>query len=754
MLPPRLHSGVLYLASPNRMFPSTTDPVDKLKADALERRVERQKEEAMSNLPTDLEVLPSSLLLEQMEREAAQRQRVREGCFVPPPQLRRVNSRWAGEEVVSLPAHVRDAASKLAPLSATAISPRLAAASKPASSSATALSPRLPAASIPGSSSATTKFPRLTAAPPIQSSVRWSEATPEELEERLRFFARQIKRFKKTSFLCFSPEQMQRIKQMEEDYETAVRLFYCCPPSPTPSHKSSAAAAVEQPMSGLRSAAAAVEQPTSGLQNAAAAVEQPTSGLQSAAAAAVEQPTSGLQHAAEFPEGPLGGLPPRPGPAHLLFFLWGVLMELRPDTPQPDYRPDTPQPDSRPDTPQPGMTPDPKSASTSSTRRRGRRKRDASAHATEGLCDASVPTQATEGLCDASASAHVTEGSADASAPAPSLQAFQGFSEKLVLILASEPWDEVFGEEAPPDPVSEGFKEQLVLVLASEPCNEGFEEEAPPDPVLEGFKKQFVLVLASEPRDEGSPGADSASEGSPGSASVSEGTPGSQPVYEAPGSQPFYEALAHWRPPELCACWGRPPGRPPELCACWGRPPGRPPELCACWGRPPGRPPELCFCFWPSYRGRQRPPCRLKHEEGTHLLGQPSGVFKFTRELADGLRLGYASFDVLYQTDFQVFKLFGDGQCKPTCEFQLLQRSAPSVVLAGNGSSALASVGCDRQDQLHSCFASGLIKDKVDRQLEPRRRRKIVYSPIVSGSDPEDPDLDYSCLMSCVQVLR
>ncbi|KAK5613339.1 hypothetical protein CRENBAI_023513 [Crenichthys baileyi] len=144
----------------------------------------------------------------------------------------------------------------------------------------------------------------------MPSSLAWcSEATPDELEQ---LFTCQIKSFRKTSLLYFSPEQMQRIKHMEENYKTAVRLFYCRPPSPTPSHKSSAAAAVEQPVSGLQSAAAAVE-----------------------------QPKSGLQHAAEFP----------------------------PDTPQPDSRPDTPQPDSRPE---------PKSASTSSTRRRGRRKRDAS----------------------------------------------------------------------------------------------------------------------------------------------------------------------------------------------------------------------------------------------------------------------------------------------------------------------------------------------------------------------------------------
>ncbi|KAK5622087.1 hypothetical protein CRENBAI_010772, partial [Crenichthys baileyi] len=56
----------------NRMIPPTTDPADKQKADALDRWVQRQKEEAMRNLPNDLEVLPSPLLLEQMEHEAVQ----------------------------------------------------------------------------------------------------------------------------------------------------------------------------------------------------------------------------------------------------------------------------------------------------------------------------------------------------------------------------------------------------------------------------------------------------------------------------------------------------------------------------------------------------------------------------------------------------------------------------------------------------------------------------------------------------------
>ncbi|KAK5609353.1 hypothetical protein CRENBAI_011332 [Crenichthys baileyi] len=90
----------------------------------------------------------------------------------------------------------------------------------------------------------------------------------------------------------------------------------------------------------------------------------------------------------------------------------------------------------------------------------------------------------------AAAPAHATKGPADASAPC-----LPGFSGKLVLVLASEPRDEVF------------------------------EDEALSDPVPEGFKEQFLLVLASEARDEGSPGAASASEGSPGSSSASEGSP-------------------------------------------------------------------------------------------------------------------------------------------------------------------------------------------------------------------------------------
>ncbi|KAK5621007.1 hypothetical protein CRENBAI_015407 [Crenichthys baileyi] len=106
----------------------------------------------------------------------------------------------------------------------------------------------------------------------------------------LRFYARQIKSFRRTSLLYSSPELMEKIRQMEEDNQTAIRQFYCCPPPSSPSLQSGAAAA--QPMPCFQSAA--TEQPTSGVQSAAAV--QPTSGLQSAAAAPAHA-TEGLGEA-------------------------------------------------------------------------------------------------------------------------------------------------------------------------------------------------------------------------------------------------------------------------------------------------------------------------------------------------------------------------------------------------------------------------------------------------------------------------
>ncbi|MEQ2236886.1 hypothetical protein ILYODFUR_017188, partial [Ilyodon furcidens] len=121
-------------------------------------------------------------------------------------------------EVVSQPAYLRAAASKPASLSATALSSRLVAASMPVSSSATALSTRL------------------VAPPPMPSALapaRCSEATPVELSQGLRFYARHIKSLRKTSLMYSSPEQMERLRQVERNYETAVRLVYCRPPLST-----------------------------------------------------------------------------------------------------------------------------------------------------------------------------------------------------------------------------------------------------------------------------------------------------------------------------------------------------------------------------------------------------------------------------------------------------------------------------------------------------------------------------------------
>ncbi|MED6263780.1 hypothetical protein CHARACLAT_008123, partial [Characodon lateralis] len=199
------------------------DPAENQKADALDRWVERQMEEAMRNLPTDLEVLPSPLLLEQMEHEAVQRRSppaplaAHSGPAVKPsPSSHRKKRRRgapscgsAAEEVVSLPADVR------------------AAASKPASSTATALSARLAAA---------------PAMPSSLAPAHGTESSPDKLEERLRFYARQIKCFRKTSLMYSSPERMDRIRQMERDYETAVRQFYCRQPLPMPCLQDNAAA--------------------------------------------------------------------------------------------------------------------------------------------------------------------------------------------------------------------------------------------------------------------------------------------------------------------------------------------------------------------------------------------------------------------------------------------------------------------------------------------------------------------------------
>ncbi|MED6236638.1 hypothetical protein ATANTOWER_012055 [Ataeniobius toweri] len=119
--------------------------------------------------------------------------------------------------------------------------------------------------------------------------------------------------------------------------------------------------------------------------------------------------------------------------------------------------------------------------------------------------------------------------------------------------------------------------EQLVLVLASEPRDEGFEEEAPPDPISEVFKVQLVLVLASEgPPDaasvsEGPVSSASASEGSPDSASASEGSPGHVPEEPVGGLPPrpgpehllsfLWVVFMELKPDS----WALPGSKPPEF---------------------------------------------------------------------------------------------------------------------------------------------------------------------------------------------
>ncbi|MEQ2283853.1 hypothetical protein AMECASPLE_015813, partial [Ameca splendens] len=73
------------------------------------------------------------------------------------------------------------------------------------------------AAVFPKLSSATTPSPRLSVNPAMPSSLvpaQDSVAMPDELEERLRFFARQIMSFRRTSLLHPSPELKEKIREI------------------------------------------------------------------------------------------------------------------------------------------------------------------------------------------------------------------------------------------------------------------------------------------------------------------------------------------------------------------------------------------------------------------------------------------------------------------------------------------------------------------------------------------------------------
>ncbi|KAK5615862.1 hypothetical protein CRENBAI_021100 [Crenichthys baileyi] len=291
-----LHAGVLRYTNPDRMFPPNLDLADGRQESARDRWVQQQIEEVMRHLPADLEVLPSPLLLEQMEREAVQRHSP-PAPLVAHPDLAEKPTSSSRRKKRRCGAPSCFSASEEESTMAMAAVMSGAVVSLPADVKA--------AASIPAFWSATAPSPRLVVAPPMLSSlapVRGSVATPGELEERLRFMLARLR----------------------------------ASGGPSSPHQGSVAA--EQPTSGLQVSAAA-EQPTPGLQGAA--TEQPMPGLQNAAAA---QPSPRLQSAA-------------------------IVL--------------------------------PKSASTSSTRRRGRRKRNTSAQVIGGPGDASA--QVIEGPGDTSA---------------------------------------------------------------------------------------------------------------------------------------------------------------------------------------------------------------------------------------------------------------------------------------------------------------------------------------------------------------
>ncbi|KAK5622912.1 hypothetical protein CRENBAI_022517 [Crenichthys baileyi] len=300
MLPASLHSGVLRYTNPNIMFPPTFDPADTLGV-CQTHWVQRQKEKAMRHLPTDLEVLPSPLLLEQMERKAAQ-------C--------------------------------------------------------------------------------------------------------------QIKSFRRTSLMYSSPELMEKIMQMERDYEAA-----------------------------------------------------------NGATAAAEQSTPVLQLAAELPGGSECGLPIilASGPTDCV----PGRIDSQPDS-QPDSSSRRRRRRKRDASAQVNGGLGDTSASAHATE--GPADASAPAHGTKGPAGASASAPVTEGPADTSAPSlqgfseslvlvlvpeSPDEGFEDEPPPDP-VHVTEGFKEQLVHILASEPIDEGFEEEALPDPVFGEFKEQLFLVLVSE----------------------------------------------------------------------------------------------------------------------------------------------------------------------------------------------------------------------------------------------------------------------------------------------
>ncbi|KAK5606037.1 hypothetical protein CRENBAI_001583 [Crenichthys baileyi] len=379
MLPARLHSGVLRYTNRDRMFPPNMDLADGRQESARDRWVQQQMEDEMRHLPADLEVLPSPLLLEQMERETVQRPSPPSSLVVcPDPAVkpasfscRRKRRRGA------FPCEEQS------PIAAAVTSG--AVVSLPADVKA--------AASIPAS------WPRLC---PCR--------------------------------LCsFQSGLTAKVREMEEDYRTAIRQFYCRPPPSSPSLQSDAAV---QPTSGLQSSAV-TEQPTPGLQGTAAELPTPRfrvllqlSRRQGSTAA----PLCRLRCRKRDASAQVIG-----GPGDALTQVIGGLGDASAPTHATEGLGDASAPAQ--------ATEGPVDASAPAHATDGLGNASAPVHSTEGLGDASAPSHATEGLGDASAPAHATEGLGDASASATGLKAFQGLSERLVLVLVPEPCDEGFEDK-------------------------------------------------------------------------------------------------------------------------------------------------------------------------------------------------------------------------------------------------------------------------------------------------------------------
>ncbi|KAK5619314.1 hypothetical protein CRENBAI_015541 [Crenichthys baileyi] len=395
----------------------------------------------------------------------------------------------------------------------------------PVLSSPTATSSRLSPAEM--------AVPRAAVTPPMLFPAFITRAKPEELEDLLRIYAHKLKSFIRTVLLHPSPELKEKVREMEGNYEAAIRQFYCRPLSSTSDLKNSAAA---QPTNRRQSSAAA--QPTPRHQSGAAA--QPMPHLQSSAKEHASTSSTRCRErrktdaSAPVIRGPADASAQviwgpadtsAPAPELLLGFLCGFLSEIL--------------------------------------------------RASGGHPDASAPFHATEDQPDTSEMIKVDL------LPPVDPRIFQGYKEKPTLVLLSEPRDKGFKDELFPDPVSEGFddklspvteqfKERLILVLVPEPSDERFEDEPLPAPAPVVFKEELLLFLVS-PLGISMPLLASRSSSSQAT-KVSTLLP---PFLSSPLSPPLAGQVPMSLPvsmslPELCARPERPPGRLPELCACTG----------------------------------------------------------------------------------------------------------------------------------------------------------------------------------------